>query len=133
MQGEFAPISDILLLSETDRGCERTDFRNVTHDFAEALGYYYVLATEFIELFGAHGRLDPDDRQASSAVPLTIDFVFSRRIEAVDAGLCRLEQCDGVVPTRDSVAYVQNRDVSLGNPADITAPASWASVSRRRR
>lgn len=235
VNGAFGPIPDILLLSEADRGCERTDFRNVTREFAEAFGYYYVFATEFIELPGArgptgpydpplcehgnsivsryplgnvvairhaenrswytppdfpepdeprlggrvalradanvdgrlvrlyvvhyesevetlhirdaqadevaldgldaetvivggdfnaygassdlrtgqrndnptqsflsrgyvdaHGRLDPDDRQTSTAVPLTIDFVFSRGIEAEDAGLCPLEQCGGL-------------------------------------
>ncbi len=41
---------DVLLLSEVDRGCRRTDFRNVARDYAAALGYYYVFATEFVEL-----------------------------------------------------------------------------------
>jgi endonuclease/exonuclease/phosphatase family metal-dependent hydrolase len=41
---------DVLLLSEVDRGCPRTDFRNIARDYAAALGYYYVYATEFVEL-----------------------------------------------------------------------------------
>ncbi len=44
------PLPDVLLLSEVDRGCRRTDFRNIARDYAAALGYYYVYATEFVEL-----------------------------------------------------------------------------------
>lgn len=51
------PIPDVLLLSEVDRGCRRTDFRNIARDYATALGYYYVYATEFVEL---PSRRDPD-------------------------------------------------------------------------
>jgi len=51
------PVADVLLLSEVDRGCRRTDFRNVARDYASALGYYYVDATEFVEL---PSRRDPD-------------------------------------------------------------------------
>lgn len=50
MEGGEIPLPDVLLLSEVDRGCRRTDFRNVARDYAEALGYYYVYATEFVEL-----------------------------------------------------------------------------------
>jgi endonuclease/exonuclease/phosphatase family metal-dependent hydrolase len=57
LDGGEIPLPDILLLSEVDRGCRRTDFRNIARDYAEALGYYYVYATEFVEL---PGRRDPD-------------------------------------------------------------------------
>lgn len=56
------PTPDVLLLSEADRGCRRTDFRNVTREYAEALGFYYVFATEFVELPGERtfdGPYDP--------------------------------------------------------------------------
>lgn len=52
---------DILLLSEVDRGCERTDFRNIARDYAERLGYYYVYATEFVELPSDRGPTGPYD------------------------------------------------------------------------
>ena len=55
------PVADILLLSEVDRGCERTDFRNVARDYAERLGYYYVYAVEFLELPGDRGDTGPYD------------------------------------------------------------------------
>ena len=55
------PVPDILLLSEVDRGCERTDFRNVARDYAERLGYYYVYAVEFLELPGDRGDTGPYD------------------------------------------------------------------------
>ncbi len=55
------PVPDILLLSEVDRGCERTDFRNVARDFAEALGMNAVFATEFVELPGDRGLAGPYD------------------------------------------------------------------------
>jgi len=57
MPGGPIPTPDILLLSEVDRGCRRTDFRNIARDYAEALGYYYVYATEFVELPSVR---DPD-------------------------------------------------------------------------
>ncbi len=56
------PVPDVLLLSEVDRGCRRTDFRNIARDYASALGYYYVYATEFVELPGERdvdGPYDP--------------------------------------------------------------------------
>jgi endonuclease/exonuclease/phosphatase family metal-dependent hydrolase len=55
------PVPDVLLLSEVDRGCERTDFRNIARDYAERLGYYYVYATEFLELPGDRGLTGPYD------------------------------------------------------------------------
>jgi endonuclease/exonuclease/phosphatase family metal-dependent hydrolase len=59
--GDPIPTPDILLLSEVDRGCRRTDFRNVARDYARALGYYYVYATEFVELPGDRGLGPPYD------------------------------------------------------------------------
>ncbi|MBT8450428.1 MAG: endonuclease/exonuclease/phosphatase family protein [Deltaproteobacteria bacterium] len=53
------PVPDILLLSEVDRGCARTDFRNIAREYAEGLGYYYVYATEFLELPGDRGPTGP--------------------------------------------------------------------------
>lgn len=44
------PRPDVLLLSEADRGCERTSYRNVIRDYAEALGMNYVYGVEFVEL-----------------------------------------------------------------------------------
>jgi len=55
------PVPDVLLLSEVDRGCQRTDFRNIARDYAERLGYYYVYATEFVELPGDRGPTGPYD------------------------------------------------------------------------
>jgi hypothetical protein len=57
LEDDLIPVPDVLLLSEVDRGCRRTDFRNIARDYAEALGYYYVYATEFVELPGFR---DPD-------------------------------------------------------------------------
>lgn len=45
-----APAPDVLLLSEADRGCARTDGRHVTDDLARALQMDYAFATEFVEL-----------------------------------------------------------------------------------
>lgn len=44
------PTPDVLLISEADRGCSRTDGRNVTRELAQALGMDYAFATEFVEL-----------------------------------------------------------------------------------
>ncbi len=55
------PLPDVLLLSEVDRGCRRTQFRNIARDYAAALGYYYVYATEFVELPGQRGFDGPYD------------------------------------------------------------------------
>jgi endonuclease/exonuclease/phosphatase family metal-dependent hydrolase len=55
------PVPDVLFLSEVDRGCRRTDFRNIAREYAERLGYYYVYATEFVELPGDRGPTGPYD------------------------------------------------------------------------
>lgn len=55
------PVPDVLLLSEVDRGCRRTQFRNVARDYAQAFGGYYVYATEFVELPGDRGETGPYD------------------------------------------------------------------------
>lgn len=49
------PDADVLLLSELDRGCSRTGYRDVTRELAQALGMHYVFATEFVELPRAGG------------------------------------------------------------------------------
>ena len=62
ISGVHFSVPDVLLLSEVDRGCRRTQFRNVARDYAQALGYYYVYTTEFVELpadRGASGPYDP--------------------------------------------------------------------------
>lgn len=48
--GTKLPTPDVLLLSEVDRGCERTGYRNVMREYAEALGMNYVYGVEFVEL-----------------------------------------------------------------------------------
>lgn len=55
------PRPDLLLLSEVDRGCQRTQFRNVARDYARAFGAYYVYATEFVELPADRGETGPYD------------------------------------------------------------------------
>ncbi len=57
----FAPAPDVILLSEADRGCARSDFLDVTREYARALGFYYVYATEFVELPGQRGFEGPYD------------------------------------------------------------------------
>jgi endonuclease/exonuclease/phosphatase family metal-dependent hydrolase len=44
------PDADVVLISETDRGCSRTDGRDVTRELAQALAMNYVFAVEFVEL-----------------------------------------------------------------------------------
>jgi len=44
------PAPDVVLMSEADRGCERTDCRNVARDWAKALAMNYVYGVEFVEL-----------------------------------------------------------------------------------
>lgn len=44
------PAPDIIFLSEADRGCWRTDYRNVSRELADALGHNFVFAVEFVEL-----------------------------------------------------------------------------------
>ncbi|MDA1349435.1 MAG: endonuclease/exonuclease/phosphatase family protein, partial [Chloroflexi bacterium] len=54
------PVPDVLLISEADRGCTRSDNRNVARDYARALGMYYVYGVEFVELprfFGPGGTV----------------------------------------------------------------------------
>ncbi len=54
------PAPDVILLSEADRGCSRTGYRNVIRDYARALGMCYVFGVEFIELpriWGAGRRI----------------------------------------------------------------------------
>lgn len=48
--GAVMPIPDVLLLSEADRGCERTGGRNVTQELARALDMNWAYAVEFVEL-----------------------------------------------------------------------------------
>lgn len=60
-EGAFGPAPDILLLSEVDRGCARTDFRNIAREYAEAFGYYYVFGVEFLELPARRGPTGPYD------------------------------------------------------------------------
>lgn len=55
------PMPDILLVSELDRGCSRSDGRNVPRELAEALALNYVFAVEFVELprtSGSGGAID---------------------------------------------------------------------------
>ena len=59
--GLHFPVPDVLLLSEVDRGCQRTQFRNIAREYAERLGYYYVYAVEFLELPGDRGPSGPYD------------------------------------------------------------------------
>lgn len=59
--GVDVPVPDVLLLSEVDRGCERTDYRNIAREYAMRLGYYYVYAVEFLELPGDRGAAGPYD------------------------------------------------------------------------
>jgi endonuclease/exonuclease/phosphatase family metal-dependent hydrolase len=48
--GGGIPPPDIVLVSESDRGCTRTKYGNVTADWARALGMNYVYGVEFVEL-----------------------------------------------------------------------------------
>jgi endonuclease/exonuclease/phosphatase family metal-dependent hydrolase len=59
--GAAMPLPDVLLLSEVDRGCRRTGFRNIAREYAQALGYFYVYATEFVELPDDRGESGPYD------------------------------------------------------------------------
>ena len=55
------PAPDVILVSEADRGCSRTGYRNVMRDMAEALGMCYVYGVEFVELpryWGKGKRID---------------------------------------------------------------------------
>ncbi|MHA1569060.1 MAG: endonuclease/exonuclease/phosphatase family protein [Alphaproteobacteria bacterium] len=51
--------ADIILIQEADRHCERTDYRHVTRELAEALEMNYAYVVEFVELNqdrGEHGN-----------------------------------------------------------------------------
>lgn len=61
LSGTAFPVPDVLLLSEVDRGCRRTQYRNIARDYAQALGYYYVYTTEFVELPSDRGTTGPYD------------------------------------------------------------------------
>lgn len=43
------PMPDILLVSEVDRGCDRSDGVNGGWEFAQAVGFNYVFGVEFVE------------------------------------------------------------------------------------
>ena len=69
MEGQIArlldpvdlPAPDVILVSEADRGCSRTGYRNVMREMAEALEMNYVYGVEFIELprwWGKGKRID---------------------------------------------------------------------------
>ncbi len=61
LAGPGSPGPDVLLLQEADRGCERTGFRNIVAEMAEAIDGYSVFATEFVELPGDRGESGPYD------------------------------------------------------------------------
>lgn len=44
------PSPDVLLISEADRYCSRTENRNVAREYARSLGMCYVYGVEFVEL-----------------------------------------------------------------------------------
>jgi endonuclease/exonuclease/phosphatase family metal-dependent hydrolase len=48
----LAPVPDVLLISEADRGCARTGVRHITWELAEALEMNFVYAVEFLEISG---------------------------------------------------------------------------------
>lgn len=48
--GEHMPPPDVILGSELDRGCDRSDGRNTAQEIAEGLGMHYAYAVEFVEL-----------------------------------------------------------------------------------
>ncbi len=52
LQSGEAPLPDILMISEADRGCERTDGRHVAREIAEDLGMHMAYAVEFVEQSG---------------------------------------------------------------------------------
>ena len=53
MAGDLAPVPDIILMSEADRGCSRTGYRHTALEYAKALGMHMVYATEFVEISGS--------------------------------------------------------------------------------
>lgn len=48
-----APLPDIILMSEADRGCARTGYRHTAREYAQKLGMHMVYATEFVEVSGS--------------------------------------------------------------------------------
>lgn len=55
------PFPDVVLVSEADRGCSRTGYRDVMWEMAKELGMCYVYGVEFVELprfFGKGRRVD---------------------------------------------------------------------------
>lgn len=52
------PRPDVLLVSEVDRGCARTQHRHVVRELAEALDMAWVYGVEFVELPGDPADLD---------------------------------------------------------------------------
>jgi endonuclease/exonuclease/phosphatase family metal-dependent hydrolase len=42
--------ADVIILNEVDWGLKRSDYRNITEELADKLGYYYAFGVEFIEL-----------------------------------------------------------------------------------
>lgn len=61
LTGPDSPRPDVMLVSEADRGCSRTGYRNVLREIADALGMVYVFGVEFVELpreSGSGGRID---------------------------------------------------------------------------
>ena len=50
INNDDVPMPDVILVSEADRGCNRTDNRYVMWDYAEALGMNFVFGVEFTEL-----------------------------------------------------------------------------------
>lgn len=51
-----ARLSDIILLSEADRGMARSGNRHITREFGVALGYSWAYAVEFVELTKGNRR-----------------------------------------------------------------------------
>ncbi|MFT5681838.1 MAG: hypothetical protein ACI8RZ_002756, partial [Myxococcota bacterium] len=50
--GAQTPAPDVILLSEADRGCSRTDDRHTTWEIAAALSMDFVYGVEFMEVSG---------------------------------------------------------------------------------
>jgi endonuclease/exonuclease/phosphatase family metal-dependent hydrolase len=48
--GRGLPPADVLLLSEVDRGCSRTGYRDVPREYAAALGMHAAFGVEYVEL-----------------------------------------------------------------------------------
>ncbi|MCB1153313.1 endonuclease/exonuclease/phosphatase family protein [bacterium] len=48
--------TDIYLLSEVDRYCDRTGDRNIAFEIADALGYDYAYGVEFVEINSGRGE-----------------------------------------------------------------------------